>query len=167
MNASLKITNMEDNCKKFEALYGSTVVGSAKVSESPTGFLAEDFKASHPDAKIVEIYDIYVTPAYRNMNIGSDLIGNIVKYYGGPNTDTVILTAAGASMKEYKEEPTDEAKIEIAESLRPFYEQNNFIDVNNYYAGYEFKNAYMYENDTSRKYLEERKKQVEEFNKKE
>lgn len=153
----------EGDTIKFSAVFDSTEVGYAKVSENPSGFLAEDFKASHPDAKIVEICDIYVTPAYRSHNIATSLIGNIVHYYGGPNTTTVILTAAGASMKEYPEEPSDEAKIEITEKLRPFYESNNFVDVNDYYAGYEFKRAYLYDNETSRKYVDERKKAVEEF----
>lgn len=163
MKATLQITN-ENNAKVFKAIYGTTEVGYAKVSENPSGFLAEDFKASHPDAKIIEIYDIYVTPAYRHQKLGTDLIGSIVNHYGGSDTDTVILTAAGTSMKEYEEEPADEAKINIVESLRPFYEGNNFVDVNDLYAGYEFKRAYAYDNATSRKYVEERKKVVNEFN---
>lgn len=125
-------------------------------------FLAEDFKASHPDANIAEIYDIYVEPSYRKQKIGSGLIKAIIDFYDKQNI--VILTAAGASMKEYPEEPSDEAKIEIVESLRHFYESNGFIDVNDYYAGYEFKRAYMYNNSNSEKYLEERKKEIEEFN---
>ena len=158
----ISISSIGDS-KVFNAINGNEKVGYAKVSENPSGFLAEDFKASHPDAKVVELYDIYVMQSYRGQHIGSDLISSVIDHYGGKDTSTVILTAAGASMVEYVDEPSDEEKIEIVESLRPFYVNNNFVDVNDLYAGYEFKRAYAYDNETSRKYIEERKKAVEEF----
>lgn len=135
----------------------------AKVSEKPEGFLAEDFKASHPDVPFIEIYDIFITPESRKQGLASRLIAAIAECYG---EDTVILTAAGASMKEYKEEPSMEEMIRITESLRPFYESNNFIDVNEYYAGYESKCAYMFNNKAGAECLKQRKEEVEEFEQK-
>lgn len=134
-----------------------------KVSEKPEGFLAEDFKASHPDVPFIEIYDIFITPESRKQGLASRLIAAIAECYG---EDTVILTAAGASMKEYKEEPSMEEMIRITESLRPFYESNNFIDVNKYYAGYESKCAYLYNNKAGAECLKQRKEEVEEFEQK-
>lgn len=132
----------------------------ASVCIKPSGFLSEDFKGSHPGIDFIEIYDIWVEPHLRNMGVGSALIKSIVKEFGDRN---VILTAAGASRKEYPVEPLDEKLIEITEGLRPFYEKNNFVDVNDYYAGYEHKRAYMYKNPIGLECLEKRKKDIEEF----
>ena len=99
-------------------------------------------------------------PESRKQGLATKLIKAIVEAYG---EDTAILTAAGASKKEYKEEPSMEEMIKITESLRPFYESNNFIDVNKYYAGYESKCAYLYNNKVGAECLKQRKEEVEKF----
>lgn len=103
-------------------------------------FMTQDFAGSFPEVPFIEICDIYVEPEKRNTNIGSSLIQHCVE----DNKNKVILVAVGASKKEYPEEPSDDDKIKIANEVSKFYEKNNFVDVNKYIAGYEFKRAMMY-----------------------
>lgn len=129
-----------------------------KVSEPDGSFMSDDFAASHPDVEFVIIQDIFVDKKSRHQGIGSMFLQTVSKYYG---EDVAILTAAGASMKEYPEEPSDDEKIMITKELRPFYEKNGFIDVNKYYGNYEFKNAYLFNNKAGRECLEKIKKEFE------
>ena len=130
-----------DNSEKENGIvkysYGNSFI---KISEKPQGFLAEDFAASYPGIKYIEIYDLYVDKKYRHQGIATKLVKEVITRYEG----YVILAAAGASMLEYTEEPSDEEKIKITESLRPFWESMGFKDINHIFAGYEFKNAYIY-----------------------
>lgn len=162
------------NHKKFTAyteFFGSEgpEVGYVKVSENPTGFLAEDFKGSHPKVNAVEITDLYADPKFKHKGIGSALIGLVIDNYKASiglsfNSNTVILTAVGASCKEYKEEPTSEETQNIISWLIPFYEKNGFIDINDYYAGYEDKRAMIFNSPLATKCINERKSFVDQFN---
>lgn len=165
-----------DSCtiKKFTAyaeFFGSEgpEVGYVKVSENPTGFLAEDFKGSHPKVNIVEITDLYVDPKFRHEGIGSALINLVINNYKASiglsfNSNTVILTAVGASCKEYKEQPASEEIQNIISQLILFYEKNGFIDINGYYTNYENKRAMIFNSPLATKCINERKSFVDRFN---
>lgn len=109
------------------------------------GFMMGDFKASHPDINSIEILDLYVHPEFRNKGIGSALLKAVIDN----NENFAILSAIGASKKEYPIEPSHDEKMKIIEDLSKFYEKNGFVDVNDLYGNYENKRAYIYLNDIS------------------
>jgi len=107
-------------------------------------FMTMDFRGLFPATPYAELYDIYVHPDDRKKGLGTALVQMCVK----DCEDYCVLVAVGASMKEYPEEPSDDDKIRITAELTGFYEKNNFADVNDHIAGYEFKRAMMYIGET-------------------
>lgn len=119
-------------------------------------FMTMDFRGLFPATPYAELYDIYVHPDDREKGLGTALVQKCVK----DCEDYCVLVAVGASMKEYPEEPSNEDKMKITAELVSFYEKNNFVDVNDYIAGYEFKRAMMYIGETDARKVYEKMKEV-------
>lgn len=119
-------------------------------------FMTMDFRGLFPATPYAELYDIYVHPDDRKKGLGTALVQKCVK----DCEDYCVLVAVGASMKEYPEEPSDDDKIRITAELAGFYEKNNFADVNDHIAGYEFKRAMMYIGETDARKVYEKMKEI-------
>ena len=111
---------------------------------SGDSLMIRDFTSMFPYVKIVEIVDIYVHPDERLNGIGTFLL----KALADKCKDAVILAAIGASMKEYKEEPSEDTIKEIVKNLLKFYTKNGFESINYKIANYQFKEAVMYTNNS-------------------
>lgn len=109
-------------------IYGSYII----VDETPTkSTMVQEFLLANPNTNVIEILDLFVNVDLRNNGIGTGLLKMIQELYH----DSAILLLVGASEKEYPK--LDEDYIpEIISKLLPFYEKNNFVNVNNRFGSY-------------------------------
>ena len=94
------------------------------------------------DIPVMQIGSIFVEKENRNKGRGTALLKETVESH----PDAVIMVVAGASMDEYKEEPTFEEIQEVLKTLDRFYTRAGFVSVNEKIAGYENMHVYIYDN---------------------
>lgn len=112
--------------------------------------MVSDFISLFPYIKIVEVLDIYVNKDNRRKGVGSLLLQDLIDRC---KHDSVILVSAGASSKEYEEEPSEEELKKIVKDIIPFYAENGFVSINNDIGNYQFKEAMMYSNNAMGRYF--------------
>lgn len=94
------------------------------------------------DLDVIELKDMWVNLNYRKQGIAGGLIDVAVNSHSG----CIVILNAGAHVKEYKEEPTEEEMDIILRRLEEFYRSRGFYNVNDYIGGYEVRIAMMYLN---------------------
>lgn len=108
---------------------------------------------------VMQIGSIFVEEENRNKGRGTSLI----KETAEAQPDAVIMVVAGASMDEYKEEPSFEEIQAILKRLDRFYTRAGFVSVNEKIAGYENMCVYIYDNKNGRTVIDYCIRSIEEF----
>jgi len=116
-------------------------------TNSEESFVCDDINGLMPDLKeFLSIDSIIVDEDCRNKGIGSKVLIEICE----SNNDRLIILVSEPLVFKYPGEPIDEEYTEILNRLDRFIIKNNFITINDY-VGYEYKKAYVYNNELGRK----------------
>ena len=126
-----------------------------KKGEKQSSFAVDDLFGileglGDANRKIIVINDIYVDKDLRGFGVGRAVLRALCDKFH----DRIIILTAGATVKEYPVEPTDDEFEIILERLGRFYEKCGFRDVNQEIGGYDYKKTYLYINDASKSILE-------------
>ena len=112
-----------------------------------TSFIYKDVECIMNDHDIIckELGNTYVYPKYRGYGLGKYFVKIISEYVSSKG---VLVTKAGALIKEYPNDPGDKKCGEIADKVSKFYEKCGFVSINDF-CQFERTHALMYVNQVS------------------
>ena len=113
--------------------------------------LCEEIKNIDPSIKeFVHITSFRVNKDSRNRGLGHDWLKTFCDAYD----DKIIFVLSGAHADEYESEPSEDEYKSILNRLDRFYTRVGFINVNQDIGQYQYKESFIYRNNTSEKLLD-------------
>lgn len=92
--------------------------------------------------EVISIDSLFVDKVDRNRGLATKML----KEFCVNHENFLILLQAGASYKEYADEPSPEVMSEIVNKLVKFYEKRGFLDINSSIGDYKNSTFMVYNN---------------------
>lgn len=96
--------------------------------------------------KICNITSLFINKEDRNHGV----VTKMLEEFCNAHEDYIIFLQAGASTKEYLDEPDEETLVNISDNLVKFYTKRGFININDTIGGYQFRKLMIYDNKLAR-----------------
>lgn len=93
--------------------------------------------------EILYISEIFIEKHNRNKGYGSEILQKLIK----ENEDKLIIVSSCLLKREFKTQPTNETYDLILNKLNKFFTKNGFINVNKRFGQYEYREAFIYNNE--------------------